>query len=261
MEVPEIKDILYCKIMKIKYLSVVLLSYLRRKNKRSLIRRSFSLMGEKGLEIGGPSPIFKPMGGIPVYVFAGQIDNVIFSTLTLWEGTVTKGYTFNYLPGKAGYQYIAEATDLQEVPEGSYGFVLSSHNLEHVANPIKALYEWKRVLKSQGMLILVLPEKENTFDHNRPFTSFDHLLTDFNNNVGEDDDTHVAEVLELHDLESDPGKEAFKARAADNLTTRTIHHHVFSMSLIREMLEYCGFAVEYQQQLPPFNLITIAKKR
>jgi len=79
--------------------------------------------------------------------------------------------------------------------------------------------------------------------------------------VGEDDDTHVAEVLELHDLESDPGKEAFKARAADNLTTRTIHHHVFSMSLIREMLEYCGFAVEYQQQLPPFNLITIAKKR
>ena len=233
--------------MKIKYLSVVLLSYLRRKNKRSLIRRSFSLKGEKGLEIGGPSPIFKPMGGIPVYVFAGQIDNVIFSTLTLWEGTVTKGYTFNYLPGKAGYQYIAEATDLQEVPEGSYGFVLSSHNLEHVANPIKALYEWKRVLKSQGMLILVLPEKENTLD--------------FNNNVGEDDDTHVAEVLELHDLESDPGKEAFKARAADNLTTRTIHHHVFSMSLIREMLEYCGFAVEYQQQLPPFNLITIAKKR
>jgi len=247
--------------MKIKHLSVVLLSYLRRKNKRSLIRYSLSLRGEKGLEIGGPSPIFKPRGGIPVYVFADQVDNVIFSTMTLWEGTVTKGQTFNYLPGKVGFQYIAEATDLREIPDGSYGFVLSSHNLEHVANPLKALCEWHRVLKLGGTLILVLPEKENTFDHKRPFTTFKHLLQDFNDNVGEDDDTHIAEALELHDLKSDPGKDAFMARAADNLTTRTLHHHVFSADLIRKMLEHFGFAVEYQQQLPPFNLIAIAKKR
>ncbi len=246
--------------MKFKHLPVVLLSYLRRKNKRSLIRYSFSLKNEQGLEIGGPSAIFKPMGGIPVYVFASQVDNVIFSTLTLWEGAVTKGHTFNYLPGMVGYQYIAEATDLHEIPDGSYGFVLSSHNLEHVANPLKALYEWNRVLKSGGMLILVLPEKENTFDHKRPFTTFGHLMQDFNDNVGEDDDTHIAEVLELHDFESDPGKEAFKVRAADNLTTRTLHHHVFSTTLIREMLGHCGFTVEYQQQLPPFNLIAVAKK-
>lgn len=248
--------------MNIKYPFTVILSFLRRGNKRTLIRRSFALRGKKGLEIGGPSPIFKPMGGIPVYVFAGQIDNVIFSTLTLWEGTVTKGNTFAFLPGKKlGYQYIAEATDLHEIQEGSYEFVLSSHNLEHVANPLKALYEWRRVLQPGGTLILVLPEKENTFDHKRPFTTFEHLLSDYNNNMGEDDNTHLAEALELHDMESDPGREAFKARVVENLTTRTIHHHVFSFALIREMLEYCGFAVEYQQQLPPFNLITVAKKR
>ena len=233
------------------------LRYVRWRSLRAV--RPF-VAGKKGLEIGGPSHVFADgIQPLPIYPLVGSLDNCDFSRDTTWASH-EDSYIFS--PGKPpGKSIFRDASNLSSVADRTYDFILSSHNLEHVANPIKALYEWKRVLKSQGMLILVLPEKENTFDHNRPFTSFDHLLTDFNNNVGEDDDTHVAEVLELHDLESDPGKEAFKARAADNLTTRTIHHHVFSMSLIREMLEYCGFAVEYQQQLPPFNLITIAKKR
>jgi len=247
--------------MKFKNYLVILGSYIRRKRKRALIRSSFSLKGEKGLEIGGPSAIFGVKGGIPVYGFASQVDNANYSGLTTREGVVIKGYTFNYLPGKNGYQYISEATDLAEVADGSYGFVLSSHSLEHVANPIKAVFEWKRVLKPKGKLILILPEKENTFDHKRPFTSFEHLLADFNNNIGEDDETHFAEALQLHDFERDPNKESFKANVSKNLATRIVHHHVFSMAVIREMLEYGGFTVEYQQHLPPFNLITIAIKK
>jgi SAM-dependent methyltransferase len=247
--------------MKFKYYPIVLFSYLRRKKKRSLIRLSFSLKGEKGLEIGGPSAIFGVKGGIPVYIFASQVDNANYSGLTLREGVITKGYTFNYLPEKNGYQYIAEATNLAEVADENYGFVLSSHSLEHVANPIKAIYEWKRVLKPQGKLILILPEKENTFDHKRPFTSFEHLLADFNNNIGEDDGTHFPEALQLHDFERDPNKESFKDNVSKNIATRIVHHHVFSFEVIKKMLEYCGFELEYQQQLPPFNLITIAKKR
>jgi len=59
----------------------------------------------------------------------------------------------------------------------------------------------------------------------------------------------------------DPNKESFKANVSKNLATRIVHHHVFSMAVIREMLEYGGFTVEYQQHLPPFNLITIAIKK
>ncbi len=173
---------------------------------------------------------------------------------------ITKGYPSEYLRGRAGYQYIAEATNLSDVADASYGFVLSSHSLEHVANPIKAIYEWKRVLKPNGTLILVLPERENTFDHKRPFTKFDHLLTDFNENIGETDDTHLEEALALHDPERDPNKETFKANVAENITTRVLHHHVFSMGVVKEMLEYCGFSIEYQQSFPPFNLVTIARK-
>lgn len=37
-------------------------------------------------------------------------------------------------------------------------YVVASHNLEHYQDPIKTLIEWKRVLKTEGILGLVLPD-------------------------------------------------------------------------------------------------------
>ena len=47
---------------------------------------------------------------------------------------------------------------------------------------------------------LVVPHKDKTFDHNRPVTSLNHLEEDLDNDVDEDDLTHLPEILELHDL-------------------------------------------------------------
>jgi hypothetical protein len=50
------------------------------------------------------------------------------------------------------------------------------------------------------------------------------------NEVGEDDLTHLEEVLALHDLERDPGapgRAGFEQRCRENLSTRAMHHHVF----------------------------------
>jgi hypothetical protein len=57
--------------------------------------------------------------------------------------------------------------------------VLSSHCLEHVANPILALREWLRVMTPDGTLVLVLPHKEGTFDHQRPTTTLGHMIDDY----------------------------------------------------------------------------------
>ena len=46
---------------------------------------------------------------------------------------------------------------LLELPAEVANVVISNHALEHVPNPIQALKEIKRVLKSPGVLILVLP--------------------------------------------------------------------------------------------------------
>ena len=39
-------------------------------------------------------------------------------------------------------------------------------------------------------------EKVN-FDHNRDFTTYDHLLKDYKNNIKEDDLFHLDEVLDI----------------------------------------------------------------
>jgi len=46
-----------------------------------------------------------------------------------------------------------------EVPEG-LDYVFSSHCLEHLEDPIKALENWKKALKPKGVLFLYLPHPE-----------------------------------------------------------------------------------------------------
>ncbi|BBX61125.1 hypothetical protein MSAS_02990 [Mycobacterium saskatchewanense] len=195
-----------------------------------------------GIEVGGPSALFKTV--LPLYRYIRDLDGVNFSNDTVWEGTITAGQNFHYCDGKSGRQYISEATDLREIATEQYDFLLSSNCLEHVANPIKALVEWKRVIKPGGGLVLVLPNKVSNFDHRRPTTKFAHLLEDFTNDIGEDDLTHLDEILALHDLQRDPPAgdlEHFRERSLRNVENRTLHHHVFDVELIKDALSYVGF--------------------
>jgi SAM-dependent methyltransferase len=192
-----------------------------------------------GIEVGGPSTLFKTV--LPLYQYVRGLDGVNFATDTIWEGRISAGQNFRYDDGKYGRQFISEATDLTEIETERYDFLLSSNCLEHIANPIKALMEWKRVVKPGGGIVLVLPKKESNFDHRRPVTPFEHLLDDFNHDVGEDDLTHLDEILSLHDLQMDPpaGDLAhFKERSLKNFENRTLHHHVFDVPLIEKVLAH-----------------------
>ena len=156
-----------------------------------------------GIEIGGPSGMFNVTGFLPLYAIAEKIDGVNFSTTTVWEGTLSEGNNYKY-NNKTGYQFIAEGDHLGKIKDETYHFVLSCNNLEHMANPLKAIFEWKRVLKKDGAMLLVLPNKHANFDHARPYTSMEHIVSDYNDKVGEDDMTHLTEILKLHDLRRDP---------------------------------------------------------
>lgn len=92
-----------------------------------------------------------------------------------------------------------------EIEDGSYDCVIASHCLEHIANPIKALREWRRVLRSNELLLLILPHRDHTFDWRRPATTIEHMKSDYEDDVSESDMTHLDEVLSLHDLSRDPG--------------------------------------------------------
>lgn len=226
-----------------------------------------ALRGGHGLEIGGPSRIFGDAGGLPIYCELMNLDNCVFSTTTVWEGEQQSGRTFKFHGSKPnGWNYIQEGSVLGSIAKCTYDFVLSSHNIEHFANPLKALFEWKRVLKDFGFLLLVLPNRQNTFDHRRPVTLLSHIIEDFEAGTTEDDLTHLPEIIRLHDLGRDPHAiafERFRDRALKNSENRCLHHHVFDLQLAISLTEYAGFevlAAELYFPIKPQNIIVFARK-
>jgi len=202
------------------------------------------IRNKRGLEIGGPSRLFKTT--LPLYKYVRDLDCANFNGETIWEGTLSPGRTFNYYASKMGDQYVLEATDLAGIATSEYDFVLSSNCIEHTANPIKAVFEWGRVLKSNGAMIVIAPNKINNFDHRRSVTPFTHLLDDYHVDRPETDLTHLEEILRLHDLEMDlpaGNAEAFRRRSLDNYRYRALHHHVFDQRLLVETLTYAGLSV------------------
>lgn len=248
------------------------LSYARRFLRRSFYKGTAGLpefletkrffLRKTGLEIGGPSRIFRAAEILPVYALADRIDGCNFSTSTVWEGEIKEG--MHYLAAKRpGYQYIAEAGNLKMIPSETYDFVLASHCLEHVANPLGALKEWLRVLRGNGSILLVLPDKNGTFDHRRPTTSFSHLMRDFEMKTAEDDLTHLDEILSLHDLSLDPkagDHQSFAKRSSANFQNRCLHHHVFDLALIRQIYDYFNLRTVLAVTAPPYHMITLGLK-
>jgi len=217
-----------------------------------------------GLEIGGPSKIFKRKGRFPIYTIASRIDNCNFGDNTIWEGRISKGNTFHFNKRKApGCQYIAEAKDLSCIASDTYDFVLSSHCIEHTSNPLQALSEWNRVLKEKGLLVLIVPHRDGTFDHLRPVTQLEHLIQDFTQQAAEGDITHLEEILKLHDLSRDRGagdSRNFKERSLKNIENRCLHHHVFSTRLAVEAVNYTGLQILAVEPFLPRHISIIGQK-
>jgi SAM-dependent methyltransferase len=200
--------------------------------------------GLAGLEIGGPSAFFRER--LPIYKVVKSLDCINFGSKTIWQGNLEEGNNYHYYKNKTGYLYIRDAVSLDTIPSKKYDFCLSSNVLEHIANPFKAFSEWLRVLRDDGLLLIVVPKKEANFDHNRPTTSFDHLKNDYTYNVGEDDLSHLEEILKLHDLLLDPGAGTyaeFKVRSMNNFQNRALHQHVFDMNLLQRIFEYFNLEI------------------
>jgi SAM-dependent methyltransferase len=222
-----------------------------------------SLVKDKsGIEIGGPSEVFrKPNIYLPIYSCAKNVDNCDFSSNTTWaQHSEAFHFDAKKSPGK---NIFADGSDLRAVPDHSYDFLLSSHNLEHFANPVKALKEWQRITVSEGVFVLVLPDSRYTFDRRRQPTTVDHLLEDYERNTLESDLTHLPEILEKHDLDLDRAagtREEFHKRSLANFENRCLHHHVFNETNLDELLTNLGMKVLALETAWPFHIFAIAQK-
>ena len=219
------------------------------------------ISGKRGLEIGGPSKIFEAENLIPIYPLPVLLDGCNYAENTAW-GRSSASYIYPH--GKdEGRQYINEATDLRDMPDDAFDFLLASHVIEHVANPIKALKEWRRVLKQEGVLVIVVPHKEGTFDHRRPVTKFNHIVSDYDQNTRELDITHFNEIQSLHDLRRDPRAgtpEQFRRRSEANASNRTLHHHVFDTDLAVRLVDHCRMEILTVDVSLPYHIAILARK-
>ena len=151
---------------------------------------------------------------------------------------------FNWFLFKKGDIYFEDATALNKIDDNKYDFVISSNVLEHIANPLKALHEFKRVIKKNGYIAIIVPYYKHTFDFKRSVTTIEHIKEDFINNVGEDDLTHLKEVVDLtdesdisHNAQPNPNfnKKEFEEYCKNNFHNRGMHHHVYDVDLLKSI--------------------------
>lgn len=215
----------------------------------------------RGIEVGGPTDLFASMN---LYNGECRLDCINPLQETVWSKQL-EGSPFKSKAGvELGVNFIKEATNLQGIPDGKYDFIAASHVLEHIANPLLALKEWKRITKPGARFLLVLPWKDATFDHRRPITLFDDLLHHLQNNTDEHDLSHLNEILTLHDLTMDlpAGTLAqFTERSKHNFQNRCLHHHVFDFHLIEQCLRFFDIVTVDVHLVQPFHQIVLGFRK
>ena len=217
-------------------------------------------VGKVGIEIGGPSDRYFSNKKMHVYGKVARLDGLNFSSTTVWTGQIEKEKGFIVMGERTGDLYIQDTTDLSNIKE-KYDFVLSSNNIEHIANPLKAVEQWISVLKNDGALVVIAPNKESNFDHMREIVKFEHLMEDYTNNIDEHDLTHLDEILQLHDsgLDYVPN---FKERSLKNFENRCLHHHCFDLNTLEKIYEMFNLFIIFTADIGlDFIIVGIKKPR
>jgi SAM-dependent methyltransferase len=129
---------------------------------------------------------------------------------------------------------IDDGERLGSIADGSQDFVIANHFLEHSEDPIGALLNMFRVLRSGGILYLAVPDKRFTFDLKRPTTPLEHLRDDHRHGPERSRRAHFEEWALLVDDVPEPDVEQ---RVEDLLALDySIHFHVWTQPDVLELL-------------------------
>ena len=125
---------------------------------------------------------------------------------------------------------------LSKFENETFDFVIFSHVIEHLANPIQALEALFRVTKYSGMVLIVVPDKRFTFDKERGLTSFEHLKEEYLNKITDVTDDHYLDFL--HAVHPDVMKNSKEAaiKALKSVRERREHAHVWDSSSFKKFL-------------------------
>jgi SAM-dependent methyltransferase len=89
---------------------------------------------------------------------------------------------------------------------GTFDYVISSHNLEHLPDPIRFLRGCEKVLKPGGILSMAIPDRRLCFDYFRPHTTLSAWLQAYFESRGHPTSAQVFEQNSLHSRMNRDGK-------------------------------------------------------
>ncbi|MHC4861199.1 MAG: hypothetical protein ACYTDY_14040 [Planctomycetota bacterium] len=140
-----------------------------------------------------------------------------------------------------------------------------------VANTIEVLIEWKRVVKPGGVVFLVLPHADRTFDKGRPKTTLRHHIDDFESGVDYGDETHLPEWESTVLNSSVPHRWTANPEARDPdgslnrewmIANGKVHYHVWTQNEVIALLAHVGFGVAFvleESEVRPDSFIVVAR--
>lgn len=229
--------------------------YTKKKFYLKLLKLIFQ--NKEGIEFGGPTNLVeKPNYEFQLYSFL-NLDGANIFEQNYFQGYLKKDYKYGNNKGKQFNADVTKIKDLDRINK-KYDFIFTSHIIEHIANPLKALIIWKTILNKNGYLISIVPDYRYSFDRKRTLTKISHILEDYNSNIQEDDITHISEQISLHDW-SLGGMKNFNELAANNVHTRVVHHHTFIKSTLKKLLKIGGYKTVFTFKLDDLNIVNVAK--
>jgi hypothetical protein len=89
------------------------------------------------------------------------------------------------------------------------------------------------------------------------------MIADAECDRGEDDLTHLEEILALHDLTRDReagDREAFRVRSLRNAENRALHHHVFDTRAAVQLVDHAGFEIVAVDTARSMHIIVLARR-
>ncbi|MCZ6689420.1 MAG: class I SAM-dependent methyltransferase [Planctomycetota bacterium] len=126
---------------------------------------------------------------------------------------------------------------LKGIDDASQDFVISSHVLEHMEDPLGALSEWHRVLVPGGDLFLAIPDMRFTFDRTRPRTTLAHLIQDHEDGGRGSRESHIREFGRAHhELKKEKDLRDFVKLVDEN--DYKVHFHVWIPDDVLEAVRY-----------------------
>ena len=179
-----------------------------------------------GLEIGGPSKCNN------IYNNINKLDNI-----TIFK---TGEREYNIKNKKLGIEYVKDTTNLTNIKNNTYDFILVSNTLEYIANPIKAIKEWLRILKQNGFIIMIFDNISETDDNKFHLKK---IIENYEKNIGEDDLSVLPSILSKSKT-----NETFIRECLNNYHLRKIEHFNYNEKLLSGIIEYLDLGVFYNNK-------------